>query len=119
MSLVLGGSGSAPGVPGTPLSPPAGRKCLQRWCQRKNWVCGRFSGPTATSHPTVISVPSLRLQNSVLTWAPQCRSNPGPGPGPKFTGPGTPARKNCLPVAAETGQPATGATQTFHTLLHT
>lgn len=53
---------------------------------------GDSLGPLPPLSP-VISVPSLRFQNSNLTWAPQRCSSPGPDPGPGFMDTGTPAQK--------------------------
>lgn len=48
---------------------------------------------TATSHPTVLSVPSLTYQDAILTRPPQHHSSPGHGRGPKFMDTGMTAQK--------------------------
>lgn len=107
MDLVLRGEAQCQAGPGPLVT---FQKSSQRWCQRKTSVCGTLYGHGPLS-PHSRLCPQPEFQDQVLTWAPRRR--------PEFTDTGATAQRRRVPTAAEAGQPTSGATQTFHTLLHT
>lgn len=82
-----------PGVPRTPLVIFQKKMSLEMASKEGCDLQAILWAHCHLSHPSVLSVPSLRCQDSMLTSVPRHHSSPGHGYGPKFMDTGTTAQK--------------------------